>query len=211
MMRVVSLSVARLRAVLGLLGPPRTASWRDHGEALHLQPAGAALGPPALPEFRRQAAADPGSFGPVGQCSSPDRADWSRRRAYGSRWVHLPRGHGADDVHVLLVEDRAVVREAVAAMFEREGGFAVHQAESLTEARRMLEGVDVAILDLTLPDGNGAELIGELHDINPDAKAIVLSSSIDPVEADQARERGAAAVLSKLDDFDQVIETVRHL
>ena len=63
------------------------------------------------------------------------------------------------DVRVLLVEDHAAVREAVAAAFEREAGFeVVGQAGSLGAARRLLaEGVpvDVAVVDLGLPDGHG--------------------------------------------------------
>ena len=68
---------------------------------------------------------------------------------------------------ILLVEDHASFRQAVASVFEREPGFAVvAQAGSLAEGRRMLDGVDVAIIDLALPDGYGGELIKDLRDAN---------------------------------------------
>lgn len=138
-----------------------------------------------------------------------------RRRYDGARFivddVPQPRDHEAEDVHVLLVEDRSAVREAIAAALDREPGFTVEQAASLAEAREMLEGVDVAILDLGLPDGSGAVLIPELHAVNPDAMAVVLTSSVDPAETERALQRGAAAVLSKLVDFEEVIATVRRL
>src|SRR5947209_2270233 len=38
------------------------------------------------------------------------------------------------------------------------------------------------ILDLSLPDGNAADPIPELHAANPHATAVVLTSSIDPGE-----------------------------
>jgi CheY-like chemotaxis protein len=138
----------------------------------------------------------------------PDKV---RARTYDSPPVPSPRPPEAEDVRVLVVEDRPKVREAVAATIDREPGVTVGQAGSLAEAREMLEGVDMAILDLALPDGNGADLINELHAVNPEAKAVVFTSSIEAAETDQAVERGAAAVISKLEGIDQLLATVRCL
>jgi DNA-binding response OmpR family regulator len=97
------------------------------------------------------------------------------------------------------------------ATFHHEPGFTVVQAGSLTGVRRLLEGVDIAILDLSLLDGDGADLIPELHAANPHVTAVVLTSSIDPGEGAQALRRGAAAVLNKLDHLDQLLATVKRL
>jgi DNA-binding NarL/FixJ family response regulator len=118
--------------------------------------------------------------------------------------VQGSRDQEADQIRVLVVDDQAKPREAVVAGFEREPGFSVSEARSLAEARTMLDGVDVAILDLGLPDGSGADLIAELRAVNPGAIAVGLTSSIDPAEAERARARGAAAALNKLDGFDEV-------
>jgi DNA-binding NarL/FixJ family response regulator len=69
----------------------------------------------------------------------------------------------------------------------------------------------VMILDLHLPDGNGADLIRDLKAVNPQATAVVLTTSVDPAEARQAVERGAAAVLNKLVELDAVFVTVKRL
>ncbi|MEA2267597.1 MAG: hypothetical protein QOC64_207, partial [Solirubrobacteraceae bacterium] len=120
----------------------------------------------------------------------------------------LPAPH----VRVLLVEDHAAVREAIAVAFERETGFeVVGQAGSLTEARTMLSGVDVAVLDLGLPDGDGIDLIPELRERNDDALALVLSASLDPAVMARAMEHGAAAALDKMAQLAEVVETVRGL
>jgi DNA-binding NarL/FixJ family response regulator len=116
-----------------------------------------------------------------------------------------------EDVRVLVIEDQATVREALAATFAGEPGFEVAQAGSLADARAMLDGVDIATVDLGLPDGDGADIIAELHAANPNAQVVVLTSSIDPAAADRAMRQGAAAVLSKLDGFDDVLATVRCL
>ena len=123
-----------------------------------------------------------------------------------------------EHVHVLLVEDHAAVREAIASSFEREGGFeVVGQAASLSEAREMLgaqpvaEQVDVAVVDLGLPDGYGGDLIRDLREANPRAQALVLSVSLERGDIARAVEAGAAGVLSKTAHLDEVVEAVKRL
>ncbi|MGZ6639115.1 MAG: response regulator [Solirubrobacteraceae bacterium] len=112
---------------------------------------------------------------------------------------------------MLVVEDQAIVREAITAAFAREGGFNVREAGSLADARAILGDVDIAILDLGLPDGDGASFIEELKATTPKAKVIVLTSSIDPADTDRALTRGATTVLNKLTDLDRVVATAKHL
>ena len=121
-----------------------------------------------------------------------------------------------EDIGVLLVEDHSSFREAVASVLEQQPGFKVAgQAGSLTEAREMLENeaakVDVAILDLGLPDGYGADLIKELREKNPQAQALVLSASLDQAELAQAVEAGAAGILHKFVGMEEVVEAIRRL
>ncbi len=117
-----------------------------------------------------------------------------------------------EEIRILLVEDHASLRQAVAALFDREPGFTVvGQAGSLAEARTMLDGVDVAIVDLNLPDGYGGDLIKEMRDANPNAIALVLSAYFDRAEIARAVESGAAGVLHKSAGIDEVVEAVRRL
>jgi DNA-binding NarL/FixJ family response regulator/signal transduction histidine kinase len=117
-----------------------------------------------------------------------------------------------EQVRVLLVEDHTAVREAIASAFARDAGFdVVGQAASLAEARELLEDVDVAVLDLGLPDGFGADLIEELNEVNPGAQALVLTASLDRAEVARAIQRGAAGVLDKMAHLDEVVDAVRRL
>jgi PAS domain S-box-containing protein len=122
------------------------------------------------------------------------------------------RTRGAEPVRVLLVEDHAAFREAVATAFGHEAGFEIAgQASTLAEARSLLEGVDVAIVDLGLPDGYGADLVSDLRRANPRAQALVLSATLDRLDVARAVESGAAAVLSKTVPFADVVHAVRSL
>jgi DNA-binding NarL/FixJ family response regulator len=115
-------------------------------------------------------------------------------------------------VRVLLVEGHTAVRQAIASAFHQEADFeVVGEAGSLAQARRMLEHVDVAVVDLALPDGYGGDLITELRDRNPEAQALVLTGSLDRGEVARAVQSGAAAVISKTAQLDDVVADVRRL
>jgi DNA-binding NarL/FixJ family response regulator len=126
-----------------------------------------------------------------------------------------PKEEEPEKVHILLVEDHATVREAIASAFEWEAGFeVVGQAASLAEARQMLEEaepVDVVVVDLGLPDGYGGDLIKDLRAAHPQAQALVLSASLDRTEIAVAVERGAAGIINKASHLEEVVEAVRRL
>jgi DNA-binding NarL/FixJ family response regulator len=74
-----------------------------------------------------------------------------------------------------------------------------------------VEQVDVAIVDLGLPDGYGGDLIGELREANPQAQVLVLSASLDRANIARSVEHGAAGLLHKSAHLDEVVETVKRL
>lgn len=123
-----------------------------------------------------------------------------------------PVREAGSPIRVLLVEDHAAVREAIAAAFRREPDFeVVGEAGTLAEARGMLNEVDVALVDLGLPDGDGSELIAELREADANAHAVVLSAALDRSVVARAVERGAAGALSKASRLPDVIDAVRRV
>ncbi len=115
---------------------------------------------------------------------------------------------------LLLVEDHASFRQTLAMVFDQQPDFeVVAQVGTLAEARRMMRGreADLGIIDLGLPDGEGAELIEEMHEANPDFAALVLTASLDRAEHARAIEAGAAGVVHKAADVDEILETTRRL
>jgi PAS domain S-box-containing protein len=118
----------------------------------------------------------------------------------------------ATDVRIVLVDDHVALRESLAAALDREAGFhVVGQAASLSDAQALVADVDVAVVDLGLPDGRGADLIRQLRRLNPRVQALVLTASVDRAEIAQAVEAGAAGVLNKATELDQVVAAVRRL
>jgi transposase len=71
-------------------------------------------------------------------------------------------------IRVLLVDDNAEFREVFARLLERQQDIeVVAQAGSLAQARANISGVDVAVIDRGLPDGDGLEPISELRQASP--------------------------------------------
>jgi DNA-binding NarL/FixJ family response regulator len=88
----------------------------------------------------------------------------------------------------------------------------VAQAGSLAQARQMLDTpLDIAVVDLGLPDGDGRELIGELRQRNADISVMVLSATIEPGHLEAVLKTGADVVLHKVASPQTIIEKVRSL
>jgi DNA-binding NarL/FixJ family response regulator len=100
-------------------------------------------------------------------------------------------------IRVMLVEDYCAFRETLAFALEHTPELeVVAQAGSLAEARELLDRrLDVAVVDLGLPDGDGSELFGELRRTNPGISVLVLTASIEPGLDGNVAKEGADAVL----------------
>ena len=117
-------------------------------------------------------------------------------------------------IRIMLVEDRADFRHLMVALLGRQPDLeVVAQAGSLAEARRHATSLrfDVAVLDLGLPDGNGADLIGDLRATNPGVAVLILSASLDPENLRRANEAGADEILDKLAKPTEVVGAIRRL
>jgi DNA-binding NarL/FixJ family response regulator len=122
----------------------------------------------------------------------------------------------AEQIRIMIVDDHDTFREPLAFMLEREPGLTVvARPRSLSEGRGVLEGtelaVDVALVDLNLPDGSGADLIKDLRASRPRAKALVLSAMSEQRYLAGAIEAGAAGVLHKSAPMRDLVEAVRRL
>ena len=124
----------------------------------------------------------------------------------------------ARPLRVMLVEDHITFRQALAFMLDQDPGFAVvAQSGTLAEARRDLderetqEGIDAAVIDLALPDGNGVDLIGDLRSHNPDLTVLVLSATLSQANLAKAVEAGADGLLDKLAGPGEIIGALRRL
>ena|SRR3712207_3465114 len=88
----------------------------------------------------------------------------------------------------------------------------VGQAGSLAEARAAasaLEEVDVAVVDVFLPDGNGVELVRELRQADPHVLIVILTAGEDPDLHALAFEAGADEVCLKAEGIEEIMKAIR--
>ena len=120
----------------------------------------------------------------------------------------------ARQTRVMIVEDHADFRDLMEVLLSNQPDIKlIAQAGSLAEARDQAARLelDVAVLDLGLPDGSGADLISDLRRASGDVRVMVLSASLDPEGIEKARRAGADEILDKLTPLDEVLATVRRL
>ncbi len=116
---------------------------------------------------------------------------------------------------VLLIEDHALFRESLALLLEWRMQVESVQAGSLAEGRRALSNVRgataIAIIDLDLPDGDGSELIQQLHEIKPDVPILAFTADQSMAKRARAMEAGADEVLAKMTPVEQIIGASQRL
>jgi two-component system, NarL family, response regulator DevR len=115
-------------------------------------------------------------------------------------------------VRVFLVDDHEVVRRGVAEVLEDDPGITVAgEAGSCAEALARVPAVrpDVVVLDMRLPDGDGAALCRDLIQRMPGLRCLVLTSYSEQDALDAAVRAGAAGFLLKQVRGPALVSAVR--
>jgi DNA-binding response OmpR family regulator len=109
---------------------------------------------------------------------------------------------------ILIVEDEPAIAESLSYALRRDG-FTVTWAPTLADARGALEGTDLLILDLMLPDGSGFELVGAARRAEGGPAIIVLSSRDGEADRVAALETGADDYVTKPFSPREIVARVR--
>ena len=103
-------------------------------------------------------------------------------------------------IRVLIADDHALVRAGIRALVEKiEGVVVVGEAGKGSEAIAMIRDVDpnLILLDITMPDGSGFDVLGHVTERLSDIKVIVLTVHEAGEYAIRALREGAAGFLPK--------------
>ena len=113
-----------------------------------------------------------------------------------------------DKKKVLIVDDHAVVRKGVRALLEDAEDFTV--VGDVSTGRDAIATVrllrpDFVLLDITLPDANGLDLIPQIATANPDSKVVVLTMHEGQDYFFRALQAGAAGYVIKAGDAEHIL------
>ncbi|MBS3798107.1 response regulator transcription factor [Pseudoalteromonas sp. BDTF-M6] len=116
-------------------------------------------------------------------------------------------------VQIALVDDHSIVREGFKRLLELNDSYTVTlEASSFSQAESVIaqSTFDVAIIDISLPDKNGLELIPLIKHFSPKAKVIVVSMYDNDPYVSEAINLGADAYLSKQYASDEILEAISN-
>jgi DNA-binding NtrC family response regulator len=111
---------------------------------------------------------------------------------------------------VLIVDDESPLRTALFRAFDRKG-YQVLTASRFEEAKifaQIDQTIDLAIVDLNLPDGDGLQLMTELKTLHPNCQVIILTGHASVETAVRATQQGAFHFVTKPFSMDELTSLV---
>ncbi|MEQ1876834.1 MAG: sigma-54 dependent transcriptional regulator [Bdellovibrionia bacterium] len=111
---------------------------------------------------------------------------------------------------ILVVDDESSLRTALFRVLDRKG-YQVVTASTREEADKFAAGsetIDLALIDLRLPDGDGIELMTNLKRVHPGLQSIILTGFGSIETAVKATQKGAFHFLTKPFNIDEVVSLV---
>jgi DNA-binding NarL/FixJ family response regulator len=123
-------------------------------------------------------------------------------------------GSGKPKRKVFLVDDHPLVREWLTNLINQQPDLVVcGETESAPRAMQAIAAAqpDVAIVDISLKDSSGIELIKSLKQSHPDVAVLVLSMHDESLYAERALRAGAKGYVMKRETTKKVIDGIRQV
>ncbi len=115
---------------------------------------------------------------------------------------------------VLIVDDHPIVRQGLAQLIDQEEDLQVcGQAEDAHEAMQAIRTLkpDMVVVDISLRDTSGMELIKDLKVQYPDLPVLTLSMHDEAVYGERALRAGAKGYIMKQEATEKVVTAIRRV
>ena len=125
----------------------------------------------------------------------------------------LDRGHFDNSTGALVVDDELAICEYMSDVLKGVG-IEVYCAQSVESALDIADSrlsLDVAFVDLSLPDRTGLELISELRQLRPQLPIVVATAYAGMAKADLEESPTPQLVLSKPYDEAAILDVLTRL
>lgn len=116
-------------------------------------------------------------------------------------------------LRVMLVDDHELVRQGINFLLTSDRGLqVVAEGSSLAEGMVLARStaVDVLVVDVSLGDGSGLDLVRHARGLRPRLGIVVLTMHDDDNTLLEALDAGASALVLKSGSADEVIAAVKH-
>ncbi len=115
---------------------------------------------------------------------------------------------------ILIVDDHPVMRYGLAQLIRAEEDMEVcGEAGSASEALEMMKAAepDLVIVDISLPDRSGLELIKDIQLSAPEVVSLVISSHDESLYAERTLRAGARGYVMKEEAAEKLVEAIREV
>ncbi len=115
---------------------------------------------------------------------------------------------------ILIVDDHPLVRAGLASLIDGESDLEVcGQTDTVREAQDLIrrKQPDLAVIDLSLSDGNGLGLVKWLKAHHSGVKALVCSMHDEVLFSQRALNAGALGYINKQEATTDVVDAIRHV
>ena len=115
-------------------------------------------------------------------------------------------------IKILIADDHSLMRVGLNALFSHQSDMAVvGEACDGLEAVKLAESLDpdIVVMDLKMPNLDGAEATRRILDVAPDAKVLILTSYGSSDDLVQAVENGAKGAMIKSAPIEEIVDAVR--
>jgi len=115
---------------------------------------------------------------------------------------------------IVIVDDSIVIRQRlVRQLRELDGIEVVGEADDVPVARKLVEKLkpDVAVLDIRMPSGSGADLLQELKQLKPSPTVIMLTNYPYPENRKKCMALGADFFFDKSTEFQEAVRLLGRM
>jgi two-component system, NtrC family, response regulator AtoC len=127
-----------------------------------------------------------------------------------ARHVACPTHRIMSQATILLVDDEPLIRWSLSERLATEGYQLREAATGAAAIEAVQQGVDLVLLDYQLPDTDGASVLRQMREIDPDLLVFVLTAYATVETAVAAMKSGAYHVLDKPFNLDNVAAAVER-
>lgn len=115
---------------------------------------------------------------------------------------------------IVIVDDHPMMREGLAQLVDHEPDLVVEaQADSAGQALRLVEKAvpDLLVVDISLPDKSGLELIKDVHTLLPGLPILVVSMHDESLYAERVLRAGGRGYIMKQEGGKKLMEAIRQV
>lgn len=115
---------------------------------------------------------------------------------------------------VMIVDDHPMMRQGLAQLIDNEPDLKV-VAEADTGGQGLdivvKEKLDLAVLDISLPDRNGLELIKDIRSVKPELPILIVSMHDEALYAERVLRAGARGYIMKQEGGKKLLQAIRQV